>query len=1290
MSKKRLFLSLAGVATAVTLCAAGCGGNNGGNTADEVAPVITVTGVPETCNVGDVVTVPAATANDNVDGDVSAKIKVTVSLLKADNASVSRDIIYEKAGNVAQTFTAASNELLNYRIIYTCKDAAGNEAKLQYALTATPDNETGTLELKNFTASDKITGVAGTALTLPAAVAIDQPGDVDISHLVEARLYEKKGDTVSTAVFARYTDFKEAKSVRIPAGEYNLVYSVKDAAGNEFETKITVPVTVAKPAAGNLALDSGNFELDHKEGMSWVNEFGEVSFGHTSERGDLDQTVGVTENLTKVYDQYVGVSFRADPPTTNGQLFFTLAARGSKNRNSLPDKETCTWPTYLFLRVGTGRIESRVERTCDKEMTTVKGFNNNLLDGKNHTIYLQWKNVGESAKAANAAIMLYGWVDKTPAAGYDDASFIFKAVSGPSNAQGVLAEEAFEEMWSEASAGWFTMDTYSPNRPHDDDYIRVKGLAIYDKDETQFALDITAPDVTVSFDGSKIYATQEDIEIPEYTVAEEGCDKSCFVIKPDGTRENVTGDTYTPTEEGTYQLVFSAVDGSNNTSYVSFKFSAFARDEVAPTITLSSEAALSGKVGDEIALPTATASDDRDGDITSRIKVEVIGTEHATGLSAGQKFFPTTAGAQKVVYSVADSFGNVTKKEISLNVASLNKKGNLLPDGGIAIAGANGKGLRGEGDEWIYDQKVSMIANIDRMGQAIQFNIRGVIGSNPQWPKGIVVKFNSAGIHLSAFGHDGDEYGSAYYDLWKYIVGVDFLFEYETKNVVIDGEEYIRVRLWIQGEELQFSADGSRGGQIGLEDNVKGIYRKVSEFLSRANEVENIYSSPFWVGTHDEASITIKELRTDGTSCQKPEGPQKPAGFEAPKFDTTGNAFITEALETAGKTNQDGDGTFALGKNSNEDYIAVTFHGSAGSKGAFVLNVLGDVSGWDIGLAFRLTQDGFELRAGGNVNGDTTIATYGVNPYSGGINNTEYTLVYKLTYIVNGDYATGIKFDAWLGEKGGTLAKLVPTVASSSKCSYDAATDALVINVSETFASAAQIAPKNISLVALGALNGSCEWTVSKIEKLLTAPDISVVAPDKAGETAVKVNSEIAWTKADHEQKTAVENIGGEIVAVTFHRNGGFALGINVLGETTSSWHGNLVIALRNEGNNLRIGGINEEGGVAYITMPAIADDASYTIAYRVKYLKSGETVSAIRLEIWAGAADGTLTKVTLNNSGTPKISFDTANQAFIIAPDAIANGKINPDCSFIAPEALITDGATCTIKKVEILEQEP
>ncbi|MBE7086658.1 MAG: DUF5011 domain-containing protein, partial [Clostridiales bacterium] len=660
-----------------------------GDGVDTEAPVISVTGVPTSCNVGDTVTLPAATATDNVDGDVSSKVKVTVSQLKADGETVNRDIIYEKAGNVEQTFEASSNSLLAYKIIYTCKDTAGNKGEASFALLAIADNETGTLVINEtsvdgFSIESGISGVAGADIKLPSATAIDQPGDVNISALVTAKLYEKKAGETASTLFASWEDFSEVKNVRIPAGEYELVYGVKDAAGNEFETKVRIPVTVAQPEEKNQAYDKNNFAFDNdegyeetgKKGMSWINEYGELAFGNTSAEPTLDQTVGFTSALTKVHEQYVGIAFNADVPTTNGQTFYTVSARGSKNRETMPNKETCTWPDYLFLRIGAGRIESRIERASDKEMTTIKGYEKGLLDGKDHVLYLQWKNIGEDSTAADAAIRLYGWVDKTPS-GAENADFIFEAKVGETIAQGTLTQEIFTELWNESTgAGWFTMDTYSGSKPHDDDHMRLKGLVIYDENETEFGADILPPSVSVDFTPASVYATTEAIEIPTATV--EGAEEvKAYIITPDGTKTEITENTYTPTEVGEYTLLYAAYDDVNNFGYKAFTLNVAVRDNEAPELTLSSEETITVNVGEKVTLPTATAIDNLDGDISAKVKVEVVGTEHVTDRVPGGDYYPMTAGTQKVIYSVSDPFGNTSTKEISIVVNST-ASGNLL------------------------------------------------------------------------------------------------------------------------------------------------------------------------------------------------------------------------------------------------------------------------------------------------------------------------------------------------------------------------------------------------------------------------------------------------------------------------------------------------------------------------------------------------------------------------------------------------------------------------------------
>ncbi len=1250
---------------------------------DTVAPVITVSGVPTTCKIGDEVTVPAAAATDDVDGDVSANIKVTVSQMKEDGVTVNRDVVYQKPGNVAQTFTAGSNKLLVYKIVYTVKDAAGNEAKQEFTLTAQEDKQTGTLTL-NVENADAyvITGKAGGNIKLPSATAIDQPDDVDISNLITAKLYEKVDGTVSNVLFASWEDFREAKNVRIPAGEYVLVYSVKDVAGNVFETTYNVPVSIEQPDAINLALDPANFALDEKEGMSWVNRFGLVSFGHTSARPDLDQTVGMTENVTKIYQQYVGITFNADAPSTNGQLFYTMAARGSKNRDTMPDKETCTWPSYLFLRIGQGGVESRVEKGSDKEMTTVKGYSTSLLDGKDHTIYLQWKNVGESASAADAAIYLYGWVDQTPAVGYEAADFIFKAVAGDSISQGVLSHDLFAELWNESGAGWFSMDTYSASMPYGDDHMRIKGLVIYDADETKFALDITPPTVDVAFDNSAVFATGEAIAIPKAVFADAD-EQKVYMILPDGSTVDVTG-TYTPTEVGTYALVYLARDSAGNIGYKEFAIQVAQRDEVAPELSLSSEKNLTVNVGELVTLPTATANDAVDGSLDAIVTVEIIGTEHITELKPGGNYYPMTAGVQTVIYRVSDSFGNVAEKRFTVTVKSTSS-GDILKGEPLGVSNS-GKGLTGE--QYIYDEKVSMILHIEQKKNIIQFNLRGDY-QNADWPKGMVLRMDNESINLSSHGHDNNIYGNTTWEFYKYMVGNDILFEYQTKNVVIAGEEYIRVQVWINGTELVWSA--AKDGLVGLEDGVNAIYRKVSDFTANESEKDNIYSTPFWVAPY-QSTIVIKELRIDGTSCARPADPVIPDGYEI-TFDTSGNNFITEPVSISGN----GDSYTTVGAHSNEEYVAIHFKGSETTKGCLTLNLTGKAQGWEGGLFLRLSQDAFEVRVGGPNSENGKVYLTNGNIYSGGINDKEYTLVYKLTYIKeqNSGLSTGVQLDVWLGEAGGVLKKASVASIAGEHVTYDEASDALVFG-SKLFANAANMTPDDITVVTLGALNGECAWTITKAETLISAPGGEVAGYENVLNTnaaEVLVKEPVSLPAGTDTVLKAVENVNENYISLTFKHD--YAdkqtLYVNMTGSC-GGWDGGIGLRMGTDGMYLKIGGVNVDPSVAQLNFYSLgAVDTEATLVYKLTYLQSNGKYYGVEIEMWFGAAGGPLTKVAPHGTITDsRCTYNAEKGCFTFKYDAVESvEKFTPDCT-VAALGAFNGQCSFTLTNVAVLTEAP
>ena len=149
--------------------------NGGGSSTDTTAPVITVENVPESGINGRPVTVPEAKATDDKDGDISSKVKLTVAQLKEDG-SIKKELLYQVTGNVKNVFTPSGN-LMQYSIVFTVKDSAGNKAEKRVDFTAVPDQEKPeiTLDTKDFPDFDINTGIvnqyATKDITLPTASA---------------------------------------------------------------------------------------------------------------------------------------------------------------------------------------------------------------------------------------------------------------------------------------------------------------------------------------------------------------------------------------------------------------------------------------------------------------------------------------------------------------------------------------------------------------------------------------------------------------------------------------------------------------------------------------------------------------------------------------------------------------------------------------------------------------------------------------------------------------------------------------------------------------------------------------------------------------------------------------------------------------------------------------------------------------------------------------------------------------------------------------------------------------
>ncbi len=289
--------------------------------ADTIAPVITLTGSdPINHEQGTAFTDPGATANDSLDGDLTASIIVTgsvninvsgtytlsynVSDAAGNNATtVTRDVIvadttapvitrtgsatinheqgtsYTDAGatasdNIDGDLTASIvqggsvnvNTAGSYVITYDVSDAAGNAAT---QVTRTVNVSDTTIPVITLSGANPINHQQGTAFTDPGAGAADNiDGDISGSIVVSGSV-----------------------NVNV-AGTYTLSYNVSDAAGNNAVT-VTRDVIVADTQAPVITLIGTN-PINHDQGTTFTDPGATAS---DVADGDLSGSIVVTGSV---------------------------------------------------------------------------------------------------------------------------------------------------------------------------------------------------------------------------------------------------------------------------------------------------------------------------------------------------------------------------------------------------------------------------------------------------------------------------------------------------------------------------------------------------------------------------------------------------------------------------------------------------------------------------------------------------------------------------------------------------------------------------------------------------------------------------------------------------------------------------------------------------------------------------------------------------------------------------------------------------------------------------------
>lgn len=910
-TKKMLVLLLGVIMVIMMASVAGCKKdeqpNNGGNTNP---PVITVTNVPTSGLVGREVTVPAATAVDGAGNDISVSVKVTVAGLK-ENGEIGKEFIYLQAANVERKFVP-TDAYTNYTITYTVKDANGNSDKKEFSFVCEKDTEKPvvTVTEEGFNLAEGISSTVLDGIELPAVSAIDQPGDVDVTANV--RYTVKAGETAIAA-----GAYEAGKKIFVSdAGDYTLVINVTDAANNASDN-VVVPVTLAASDFDGVNLLTPDRVVIGYD--AYVNEYGELVVGKNKAQGMGDDNPSVATLAGKkfAYGEYAAISVNMDAvPLQAGEVFYQIAFAMNRSEGLVPSGRECEWPEMFDIRFEATRTGVRGSNVGDGTDAGGTQQMRGLRDGLDHQIYLQLTKTEGAATDAGATIYLKMWVDKLPT---EAADIVATLTPGDADAQlGVLERSKFEALFN-AESHYLTFGAYSWGFVNNwaDDVMTVKAVAAYSADETEFATDITPPAITLDGAVESIYALNEAANFPAAT-ASEG-EVAIYVVNEEGKVE-VTTD-YVPTVAGNYVLVYEAQDESGNYGYKKYAVRFAEKDLVAPVITLSSQEVINVTVGEAFAIPTVTATDDKDGDVTANVVVDVVGADSESNIWADEvltEWSIMAVGEHYIEYSVADAFGNEAVERVKVVVTG-GKTGDLIAsvpgydaeDGSVAI---NNSYLQ-YSEQKVLNEKVSVILNVSNDSGLLFFNFAGEVGGNHDWPQGMVMRFVTGSIEVSARGHDTYIFGrfpNPYND--PYNKDWDTLFEYQLTTEVIDGVEYARIRLWFCGEELepQSLIEGRGQYYTDVVENAEGtgILLPMQQIID--NAPGNYKATYPHINSVNGFACEIKGLRIDGGAFEEGSWSVpdygRVLGFEVPTFGTESAKLVGEDTTTIVTSGDDATG----------------------------------------------------------------------------------------------------------------------------------------------------------------------------------------------------------------------------------------------------------------------------------------------------------------------------------------------------------------------------------------------
>ena len=573
---------------------------------DNTAPVISLNGAASiNLLVGDIYNELGATANDNIDGDLSGNISIGGDTVNSNLAGV-------------------------YVVTYNVSDAAGNSADQV---------------LRTVTVSEPVTGCSGGISAFPYAEGFEgsigewsQFVSDDLNWLVNSGTTPSSNTGPSGASEGTSYIYVEASvnGTGYPNKRAIIVspcYDLSNASDADFSFQYHM--------FGATDMGTIDLEISNDAGGSWTsiwNQSGNQGNGWLSANIDLSIYTGGSIQLR--FNRFVGSTWQADIAIDDISLI-------TVEEDTTAPVITLNGNASIDINLGDTYIEQGATATDnrDGDITSSIVIGGDVVNTNVAGTYLITYDVSDVA--GNTAAQVTRTVNVipdtiAPVITLTGASVVDLNVGDVYTEEGATATDDRDgDITSSIVIGGDVVNT------------NVAGTYLITYDVSDLAgntaaqvtrtvnviPDITAP-VIALIGSSPIDLNLGDIYNEQGATASDNIDGDI------SSNIVISGDIVNTNNVGTYNVTYNVSDNAGNAAIEVIRVVNVLPDAIAPIITLNGTASISLNVGDTYVEQGATAADNLDGDITTNIVI----TDNVNTLIAGTYF---------VDYNVSDSSGNL-------------------------------------------------------------------------------------------------------------------------------------------------------------------------------------------------------------------------------------------------------------------------------------------------------------------------------------------------------------------------------------------------------------------------------------------------------------------------------------------------------------------------------------------------------------------------------------------------------------------------------------------------------